>query len=93
MGAYEKLGMKMDESKKTVNEVMGISEKEAIDIIKEVDYVMAKNDLVTKMMKELLEEYDGAKAVFAVYSLGVKIGAKRAIMNIIMAATKEEAML
>jgi len=88
----EKLGIEMDESKETINEVMGISKKEAIEIMKAVDDAIERNDTVTKVMEDLLAEYDGAKAVLAIYSLGIRLGAKRAIERILIAAAKEAAV-
>ena len=92
MGALEKLGIKMIHKKETINEVMGISKKEAIEIMKAVDDAIERNDTVTKVMEDLLAEYDGAKAVLAIYSLGIRLGAKRAIERILIAAAKEAAV-
>ena len=92
MGAYERLGIKMDESKETVNEVLGISKEEAIEIIKTVSDAIEESNSVTEVMKKLLKKYDGIEAIFAVYSLGVQIGARRAITNVLMAAAREGAV-
>ena len=88
----EKLGIKMIHKKETINEVMGISKKEAIEIMKAVDDAIERNDTVTGAMRDLLAEYDGAKAVLAIYSLGIRLGAKRAIERILIAAAKEAAV-
>ena len=89
MGAYERLGLGFDQGKKTVYEVLGMSREEFVDVANSVLDTIEECETVTEAMEKLLKKYDGAKAVFAIYSLGVRNGAVKAIKRILAAATAE----
>ena len=93
MGAYEKLGIKMDESKKTVHGVLGISEEKKAEIIESVRKAVKENETITGAIKELLMKYDGAEAVLAVLGLGLWIGAKEMIRKTLAVMMLGEAAL
>ena len=89
MSAYEKLGLEMDQGKKTVYEVLGMSKEEFADVVNSVFDAIDECETVTEAMERLLKKYDGAKAVFAIYSLGVRNGAVKAVKRILASAVAE----
>ena len=77
MNAFERLNIKMDESKKTVHGVLGVSEEKKAEIIESVRKAVEGNERITGAIKELLMKYDGAEAVLAVLGLGLWIGVEK----------------
>ena len=89
MSAYERLGLRFDQGKKTVYEVLGMSRDEFMDVVNSMFDAIEECETITEAMEKLLKKYDGAKAIFAIYSLGVRNGAVKAIKRILAAATAE----
>ena len=79
MNALEKLGIKINHNREYFNEALGISDKKANEIFKAVDEVYDKNNRLSMVVRDLLSRYDGAEAIFAIFTLGVKIGTRKTI--------------
>ena len=79
MNALERLNIKISNDKKYVNEALGISDEKMQEIFEAVDDAYRRNEKISEMLQELLTKYDGAEAVFAVLSLGVKLGVRKTL--------------
>ena len=83
MGAYERLGLKVDHDREHFNEALGISDEKANEIFKAVDEAYGKNDRLSMVVRDLLSKYDGAEAVLAIFNLGVKVGVRKTLERLL----------
>jgi len=79
LGAYEKLGVKIGCGKEYLCEALGVSEKRMEEICDYVEEAFKKSETLSSVLKNILEKFDGAEAVLAIFSLGVKIGTRRTL--------------